>query len=390
MTRPGADPDVIVVGGGVIGLSISWRAAQAGMAVTVVDPEPGHGATWAAAGMLAPATEAHYGEETLLGLNLLAAERWPEFAAELEALTGLSTGYRTCGTLAVALDSGDLAAIDELHLFQQKLGLGVQRLSGRECRGLEPALAPGIRGGVYVPEDHQVDNRLLVGALLAACEIQGVAFVRGEVTDVMLDPDVAGTSGAQHTHGVRLGDGSEIAASAVVLAAGCRTGNIGGLADGLLPPIRPVKGQLLRLRCPGGPLLQRTVRGLSHGGSCYMVPRDGGEIVLGATVEERGFDTSVQAGAVYELLRDARLLVPGVTEMILTECLAGLRPGSPDNSPFIGPIGLGGPRGLAIASGHYRNGILLAPVTAEGIVQWLQHGTMPESLNPFAVDRPIR
>jgi glycine oxidase len=371
--RASESNDVVVVGGGVIGLGIAWRAAQAGLGVTVVDRTPGRGASWAAAGMLAPVTEVHYGEQPLLDLNVSASARWPAFAAELEERTSRSVGYRRCGTLAVARDADDQAALDDLFSFQRGLGLKVERLRGRECRQLEPGLAPSVRGGFLAPGDHQVDNRAVVAALLVACERAGVDLVPSRAAKVRVEGDRA--------TGVVLHGGRSLDAGTVVLAAGCWCGSFPGLPSGLLPPVRPVKGQLLHLRGPGdSPLCRRNVRGVG----VYIVPRGDGRVVVGATVEEHGFDVTVTAGGVHDLLRAAVELLPEVTELELTETVAGLRPGSPDNAPMIGPSGLDG---LVIASGHYRNGILLVPVTADAIASLLTAGTLPDGLLPFSPRR---
>jgi glycine oxidase len=365
--------DVVVVGGGVIGLGIAWRAARAGMAVTVVDQDPGRGASWAAAGMLAPVTEVHYGERPLLGLNLAAAERWPAFAAEVEEAGGRPVGYRPGGTLAVARDADDNAALEDLYRFQLGCGLQVERLRSRECRRLEPGLAPSIRGGVLAAGDHQVDNRALVEALLAAADRAGAQILSGRVAELTTDGD--------RVTGVVLAAGETLAAGTVVLAAGCWSGGIGGVAAEALPPVRPVKGQLLYLRGPAAqPLCQRNVRGLE----VYVVPRGDGRVVVGATVEEQGFDTRVTAGAVHDLLRAAMELLPDVAELELVETVVGLRPGSPDNAPMIGPAG---PEGLVVATGHYRNGILLTPVTADAVAELLATGRVPDLIAPFGPDR---
>jgi glycine oxidase len=372
MTQHGA-ADVVVVGGGVIGLGIAWRAAQAGITVTVVDQAPGRGASWAAAGMLAPVTEVHYGEQPLLRLNLDAAASWPAFAAELEAASGRGIGYRRCGTLTVARDADDNAALDDLYRFQLRCGLQVERLRSRDCRRLEPGLAPGVRGGVLAAGDHQVDNRALVQALLTACRRAGVALLAGRATELLVD--------GERVVGVRLAGGERLAGGTVVLAAGCWSGGLRGLAPGLLPGVRPVKGQLLHLRGPASePLCQRNLRGLE----VYVVPRADGRVVVGATVEEQGFDTRVTAGAVHDLLRAALELLPDVAELELVETVAGLRPGSPDNAPLLGPAGQDG---LVVATGHYRNGILLTPVTAASMAELLATGKAPEVIAPFSPGR---
>ena len=366
-------PDAVVVGGGVIGLAIAWRAALAGMTVTVVDEAPGRGASWAAAGMLAPVTEVHYGERPLLALNLAAAARWPAFAAEVEEASGQEVGYRHGGTLAVARDADDNAALEDLYQFQLRCGLEVERLRSRECRQLEPGLAPSIRGGVLATGDHQVDNRALVEALLVACQHAGVKMVTGRVAELAVE--------AGRVTGVVLSGGGHLAAGVVVLAAGCWSGGLRGVAAEVLPPVRPVKGQLLYLRGPADPpLCSRNVRGLE----VYVVPRGDGRVVVGATVEEQGFDTTVTAGAVHDLLRAALELLPDVAELELAETVVGLRPGSPDNAPMLGPAG---PDGLVVATGHYRNGILLTPVTADAIAELLITGQVPEMIAPFTPGR---
>jgi glycine oxidase len=375
--------DVLVVGGGVIGLGIAWRAATAGMTVTVVDDAPGRGASWAAAGMLAPVTEVHYGEYSLLQLNLAAADRWPGFAAEVEEAGGQPVGYRPAGTLAVARDADDNAALEDLYRFQLRCGLQVERLRSRECRQLEPGLAPSIRGGVLAAGDHQVDNRALVQALLAACQRSGVRLVAGRAAELAVEGErVVGVVLAGG--GGQAAAGTALAAGTVVLAAGCWSGGLGGVAAEALPPVRPLKGQLLYLRgSVDQPLCQRNVRGLE----VYLVPRGDGRVVVGATVEEQGFDTRMTAGAVHDLLRAALELLPDVAELELVETVVGLRPGSPDNAPMLGPAG---PEGLVVATGHYRNGILLTPVTADAITELLATGRVPDVIAPFGPGRFTR
>ncbi len=375
---PTGTPDVLVVGGGIIGLVTAWRAAQRGLATAVVDPEPGGGAAQVAAGMLAAVTELHYGEETLLGLNLASARRYPGFAAELTELTGHDLGYRRCGTLAVALDADDRAHLRELHALQQRSGLESQWLSGRECRRLEPMLAPGVRGGLRVDGDHQIDPRRLAAALVTACERSGVTVHRARAERLLV-------TGGRAT-GVVTADGTERGAGRVVLAAGSLSGRLEGVPADVLPPVRPVKGQVVRLTMPDrpGPFLSRTVRAVVRGSHVYLVPRESGELVIGATSEEMGWDTTVTAGGVYELLRDAHELVPGITELPLAETRAGLRPGSPDNAPLLGPTGL---EGLLLATGHYRNGVLLTPVTGDALADVLTTGELPPEARPFT---PLR
>ncbi|MDR6973346.1 glycine oxidase [Streptomyces sp. 3330] len=370
--------DVLVIGGGIIGLVTAWRAAQRGFATAVLDPAPGGGAAQVAAGMLAAVTELHHGEQTLLGLNLASARRYPDFAAELTELTGHDLGYRRCGTLAVALDSDDRAHLRELHALQQQSGLESEWLSGRECRRLEPLLAPGVRGGLRVDGDHQIDPRRLTGALVAACERAGVVFHRARAERLSV-------AGGRAT-GAVTADGTALEAGQVVLAGGSLSGRLAGVPQDVLPPVRPVKGQVLRLAVPPryAPFLSRTVRAVVRGSQVYLVPRENGELVVGATSEELGWDTTVTAGGVYELLRDAHELVPGITELPLTETRAGLRPGSPDNAPLLGPTDLAG---LLLATGHYRNGVLLTPVTGDAMAHALATGELPDEARPFTPRR---
>ncbi|MEU0654240.1 glycine oxidase ThiO [Streptomyces albogriseolus] len=375
---PTRTADVLVVGGGIIGLVTAWRAAQAGLATAVVDPEPGGGAARVAAGMLAAVTELHHGEQTLLGLNLASAHRYPGFAAELTECTGQDLGYRRCGTLAVALDADDRAHLRELHALHQRSGLDSQWLTGRECRRLEPMLAPGVRGGLRVDGDHQIDPRRLASALLTACGRAGVTVHRAWAERLVVTGDRA--------TGVVTADGVELGAAQVVLAGGSWSGRLGGVPPQVLPPVRPVKGQVLRLTMPDRPepFLSRTVRAVVRGSHVYLVPRESGELVIGATSEEMGWDTTVTAGGVYELLRDAHELVPGLTELPLTETTAGLRPGSPDNAPLLGPTGLDG---LLLATGHHRNGVLLTPVTGDAMARVLTTGELPDEALPFTPRR---
>jgi glycine oxidase len=360
--------DVVIVGGGVIGLAIAWRAALRGLAVTVLDPAPGLGASHHGAGMLAPVTEVHYGEEDLLRLNLASALRYPSFVEELEESSGTPVGYRATGTLAVAFDADDKAALDDLHGYQASLRLSSQPVTARECRELEPYLSTAVRGGLLVDGDHQVDPRRLVAALLVACARSSVDVRHAPARQLRVEGD-------------RVVGIDELNAGSVVLAAGCWSADLRGLPSHALPPVRPVKGQILRLRDDvEHPMLRRNVRALVRGRPIYLVPRADGEIVLGATSEDKGFDTRLTVEGTGDLLTDARELVPRVSEIELVEASAGLRPGSPDNAPM---IGAGALPGLVVATGHYRNGILLAPITADAIADLLTAGSLPAGFDRF-------
>jgi glycine oxidase len=366
--------DCAVLGGGLIGLAIAWRAALGGLSVHLADPEPGVGASTAAAGMLAPVTEAHYGEERLLELNLRSARRYPEFVDELGRSTKLPTGYDTRGTLAVAFDRDDRAVLAETAAYHRKLDLESTPLTGREARALEPMLAPGVQAGLLVERDYQVDNRLLHAALLEAATNAGVTIHHSAAALLVKDG---------RARGLRLESGETLTADEVVLAAGCWSSEIPGLPPDVLPRVRPVRGQILRLAMTT-PLLTRTIRAMVRGSYVYLVPRAHGELVIGATADELGFDTSVTSGGVYELLRDAHEVVPGITELPLVEARTGLRPGSPDNAPLLGRTVL---PGLIAATGHFRNGVLLTPITADAIAELLLGGSLPEYAAPFSPDR---
>lgn len=372
--------DVVVVGGGIIGLACAWRLVQRELTVTVVDPAPASGASHVAAGMLAPVTEVHYGEEALLALNLESARRWPAFAVELADASGVPVDFDADGTLAVGFDNDDRAALDVLGSYLDRLGLQTQRLRSREARRLEPMLAPTVRGGLAAEGDHRVDPRTVTTALLAACEKARAALVPRRATAVT-EADRGRTRWS-----IRLDDGTTIDAHNVVLATGATPGPVDGLRPAALAPVRPVKGQILAVRCPPDqPLLTRAVRGVVHGSSVYLVPRPDGRIVIGATVEEQGWDGRPTAGAVYELLRDASLLVPGLSECELVETLVGFRPGTPDNAPILGASAA--MPGLVHATGHFRNGVLLTPITADAIAELVATGTTPEVIAPFGIER---
>ena len=371
-------PEVVVIGGGLIGLATAWRLAVDGVQVTVCDPTPGAQTSNVAAGMLAPVTEVEFGEDDLLALNLASVDAWPSFAAELEELTGQSAGLHQSGTLSVAYDVDDVAVLRRVADYQRRLGLEVEVLSGRDARKREPMLATGVSGGVWVPGDHSVDNRQAVATLLRAVELSGVEIVRQRVTRII-------TSGTTAT-GVLLDNGETLQTGQIVAAAGPWSAQLDGVPEELRAPVRPVKGEVLRLRVPEAyrPALQHTVRATARGFSVYLVPRPGGELVVGVTTTELGYDTRVLAGGVFNLLRDARTVLPITDELEFVEAIAGLRPATPDNAPILGPSGLDR---LLWATGHYRNGVLLTPVTAQILAETVRTGTLPDLGKPFLASR---
>ncbi|HEY2770591.1 MAG TPA: glycine oxidase ThiO [Solirubrobacteraceae bacterium] len=375
MTKPTESFDVAVVGGGAVGLGVAWRAAQRGLRVVVLERgEPGGGTSHLAAGMIAPVAEAVPIEQRLLRLNLASARMYPAFIEELAEASGRDPGYRQSGTLLVARDGDEAEALERELAMRRRLELGVERLRASEARRLEPGLAPTLRLALEVPDDHAVDPRKLTEALTSAVlRAGGAVRTHTEVTGLLRAGD--------HVTGVRVHDGTTVDADAVVIAAGAWSERIDDVPPEARVGVRPVKGQIMRLRDPAGPgLLTRVVRVQSW----YLVPRGDGRYVLGATMEERGFDQTVTAGATFELLREASELVPGISELVIDELSAGLRPATVDNSPAIGPSAL---PGLHYAVGHYRHGILLTPITAEIVVGALA-GSEPSSLaNEFSPRR---
>jgi glycine oxidase len=367
--------DALVVGAGAIGLACAWRAAQRGLRIAVIDREaPGSGATRVAAGMLAPIGEASWGERALLELNLASAQLYPAFAAELEEVSGRRVGYRRCGALHVALDRDEAEELRRRHGLQRSLGLDAEWLRPRLCRELEPGLATAITGGVHARDEGEVDPISLVDALATALARDGVDVIAGaEAVEAILEAD--------RLAGVTTSDGRELRAEFTILASGWWSGRARWLPERALPPVRPVKGQIVTLRGPAGePLCERIVATQW----VYVVPRADGRVVVGATVEERGADLTVTAGGVHELLREAYRVLPDVAELELTSAVAGLRPGTPDNAPLIGHGAL---RGLVLATGHYRNGILLAPITAESVAALVSGGQPPAVAAPFGAER---
>jgi glycine oxidase len=369
--RTGAD--VLVVGAGIIGLSCAWRAAEAGLETVVIDAGSDERASEVAAGMIAPVGEASWGEGDLLAAGVASAAAWPGFAKEVGAASGMDVPYRRCGALHVGLDRDEIAELRRVHELHVELGLEATWLRGSECRRLEPGLAPSVAGGFDVPGEAEVDPRAALRALRAAAVAAGVRIEDGARVVELL-----GDEGS--VHGVRLEDGRRLAAERVVLATGARAGAELGAA-GTPVPVRPVKGEIVRLRARPG---ERPCERLVVTERVYVVPRAGDEVVIGATVEERGFDRRVTAGGVHELLREAYRVLPEIAELEFVECAAGLRPGTPDNAPVIGATGTGG---LLAAGGHHRNGILLAPITAETIAALLAGEEPPREAAPFAPGR---
>jgi glycine oxidase len=368
-------PNVVVIGAGVIGLGIAWRLAARGVPVAVFDKgEAGAGASHAAAGMLAACCEAEPGEDALVALGRESQARWPAFAAELERVSGMEVGLRSEGTLVVALTADDQARLNHQLVFQQKLGLPLQWISAADTRRREPHLAGKLAGAVFSPEDTQVDNRKLAAALRVAAETAGASISEHrEVNAISLH--------GGRVDGVVLADGAKVTANIIVLAAGAWSRSIAGLAPELRPPVRPIKGQMLALRMDAAaPLLNHVV----WAPGAYLVPRRDGRLLVGATVEEKGYDASLTAGGILTLLEAAWRAVPAVEELPIDEMWVGHRPGSRDDAPI---LGAGPVEGLVYATGHHRNGILLTPITADAIARLVLDGVAEPAIRPFGIER---
>ncbi len=370
---------IAIIGGGLAGLVTAWRVGQGGADVTVIDPAPGSGASNVAGGMLAPVSEAWFGEENRLALDVASHALWRDFARELEADSGVEIGFRTEGTIQFAFNQDDLRALARTRDFQLSLGLDAIELSGAQVRELEPLLSPNVLGASLVKSDHSVDNRALVVALIAACQANNVEFVNERVTGIEFETDSVG----RRAHAVRT-DRQLISAERVVIAAGAWSSKILG-AESL--GVRPMMGEILRVAPRNGtsPTITHTIRGSVRGFPVYLVPRINGEIVIGATELETGFDIEPTAGGIFQLLRDAREVFPYLSEMRIVELMGGLRPGSPDNAPLLGPMA--DCLGLYAATGHYRNGVLLTPATGDVMRAYLTDTAIPEYARAFTPSR---
>lgn len=367
-------PRTVVAGAGVNGLAIAWRLAQAGCDVDVYDAgAAGGGATRAAAGMLAASAEAEPGEGALVELGRESQAMWPAFARELEAATGIDPGYRETGLVVAAMNRDEAAKLEFDHRLQRDFGLPTHWLSGGDLRRLEPHLASGAVAGLHSPEDHQADNRALARALLAAARAAGARV--HEHTPVQAVDVRQGRA-----RGLWVGD-ALVPADAVVVATGAWTAELEGIPDAVRPPVRPIKGQMLSLRMnPERPLVHHVL----WAPTVYMVPRADGRLLIGGTVEERGFDDSMTAGGVYALLQAAWRAVPAIEDLAIDEMWAGFRPGSRDDAPILGESDV---EGLWFATGHHRNGILLAPLTAEALSREMLSGETVSALERFRPGR---
>jgi len=363
----------LIIGGGVVGLGIGWKLLQRGEAVTLLERgDAGREASWAAAGLLAPATEVHYQEDRNLKLGLESIRLYGEFIAELEGFTGQTVDYQTEGAISVALSADEAADLKGLFEYQRERGLPVRWLTPEAARELEPGLSGFLTAAVQCDMDHQIDSRRLVAALREAfVKAGGTLHENTPVTEVQIRDGV-------YT-GVRSGE-REFKSRRLLIAAGSWSGLLPGLPENVRPPVRPVKGQLFSVRSPGREFLSHFIRA-PH---VYIAPKSNGRIVIGATVEEMGFNRDITAGGLYTLLRSSWEALPGIYELPIEEMWCGFRPGSRDNSPILGESRV---PGVFLATGHHRNGILFTPATAVYMSQLLLDGRVPEPIQPFSPRR---
>ena len=377
--NPHSNKRVAIVGSGIIGLGIGWQLAKAGCTVSIYErDQAGRAASWAAAGMLAPHAEVHFEERALLKLGVQSCRMYPEWVAELEADSQMSVGYRAEGTLIVGVDRDDARELEHLYESQQLLDLKVEWITGTEAREMEPLLSPKITAAIWSRDDHQVDNRAMVEALIEAYRRAGGILHENTPVD-----KIEIFNGKAEGIWVK---GNLESADVIVLAAGCWSSDIDGLPKAVQPPVRPVKGQMLALQMEEGIVLQKVIRAprAKYPTDVYLVPKDNGRLVIGATNEEMDFDTRLTAGGLFELLRGTWEAVPGIYDLPVLETWTGLRPGSRDNAPILGETSV---ENLIMATGHYRNGILLTPVTAREIASLILTGEKPENIAPFELSR---
>lgn len=367
--------EIAIVGAGTIGLAVGWELARRDRDVVIFERErAGSGASTASAGMLAPAAEFEFEETDLLELELESLDRYPAFVERLERETDLGVDYRTEGTLIVGLERDHADALEHIHSRRREVGIDAEGITAERARELESGLDPSIHSAIQCPSDHQVDPVRLVRALEAAFRHEGGELVEEtEIAEVQIE----GAAEAVVTE-----EGAVHEADEIVLAAGARADQIGGLPDGLLPHIRPVRGQMVSVDLGDPPLTDHVLRVPDPARlDVYLAPKSDGRLLIGATSEERGFDPHLTAGGVYDLLRGAYRALPGIYDHDLLDAWTGFRPVTLDNEPVIGPTDV---EGLWFALGHGRSGILLTPVTAEDLAEAIDTGVLPDALAPFS------
>lgn len=364
------DRRILVVGGGAIGCAVAWEAACRGLGVTVVERgTPGREATWASAGMISPS--GHTAESgPFVAMALASFRAYPGFVERLAECTAENPVLERVGKLIVAFTEAEERELQEFA-EEQAGRTTVQLISGEEARRMEPALSDDIVAAAFVADDYRLDNVRLGRALWDAAARAGVTFELGEAV-------AAVRTGGRRVTGVVLAGGRSLPCDTVVIAAGCWSGGVGGLPRPL--PVVPVRGQMLALEAVPPP-----VRRSIHHGSTYLVPRVDGRLVVGSTRENAGFRATPTAEGVNGLLDGVLAVLPGMAGAPLIDVWAGLRPGTPDNLPILGADP--DVEGLVYATGHFRNGILLAPITAAVIADVLQGRTPAISLEPYRADR---
>jgi glycine oxidase len=375
MTEPIEQTDAVVIGAGVIGCAVAWRLGQAGMRVVVVERgRVGSEASHAAAGMLAPLAEADR-EDEFFNLTAASLATYADFARELKASSGVDVEYRDEGTLCLALTENDEEELERRWQWLHEAGLNVRRLKAGSALKLEPLLNQTLRFALKFPGDHQVDNRRLMTALHGAARNAGIEFLTHTEARELLTENVAGRS---RVSGVVTARG-EIHARTVVIAAGSWSSLL-RCDEAQRFEVEPARGQIAALEMPAP-----AARHVIYSRRGYLVPRLGGYLIAGSTTERAGYDKRVTAGGMASVINNAIEIMPCVADQAVIETWAGLRPRAPDDLPILGPD----PRveGLIYATGHYRNGILLAPITARAIGELVVKGESSIDLAPFSVAR---
>jgi len=345
--------DVAIAGGGLIGSAIALELAQAGLSVGVFEKgEPGREASWASAGILSPAPEAP-GMIPIVPLAKASMDLYPGFVANVEEMSGQSVGFRPFGTMDALFSRDATRDLSTLIALHHGLGLRAEPLRPEEARELEPALSPEVEAAALRPEEASVDNRALTRAVLLAAQKSGAEIFPNHDAEAIWREK-------GRCAGLKLRD-ENVSAKWTIIAAGCFSANIKGVAA--YAPVRPAKGQMVSMRAD-----ELKIERVLWSEKIYIVPRNDGRILAGASVEYVGFDKHVTAGAVEKILSDAIELVPGLANARIEETWAGLRPDSPDHLPILGPTDLDG---LLMATGHFRSGVLLTPVTARLMREWI-------------------
>jgi len=367
MTSP--EKPILIVGGGIIGLSVGWQLLRHGFAVTLIErDEAGHSASWASAGMIAPHAEAGFEDMDLLKLDRASLEAYPQFLDELKADTDIEVVLDQRGTLIVGLDRDDTLWLRRLYDFREHLGFPLEWMSGSEAREKEPSLSPKVVSAMWLPKDAQIENRELLNALRKAFLLKGGSLLEHcEVLEILVkDGRAIGVKTPKEVI-----EGSEI-----ILAAGSWSREISGIPEALRPPVRPVKGQVMTATRDESCPLECMIRSPR----IYLAPKLNGRLSIGASTEEKGFHTIPTIGIFRDILDEAWRAMPSIYDLEIEEFIAGLRPGSRDHAPIIGHSGI---NNLIYATGHYRHGILLAPITAYEILKLMKKETS-ELLLPFS------